>query len=78
MYIDKTTNNQYPKTLLIHNEEGGLVWQVYHVEKEIEAKRLSYNATLNAFEHITLNDYLPDMEQTWKDWRNNAKNIIKD
>jgi hypothetical protein len=69
MYKDITTNTDYPKTLIIRNHEGGMIWQIYHVQKKSEAEKLSINATLNAFEAITLEDYQPDYEETWSDWR---------
>ena len=75
-YKDLTSDENYPKTLIIRNEEGGMIWQVYHVEKKIEAERLSANATRNGFQGITLEDYQPDMEQTWKNWRETSKGII--
>ena len=69
MYKDLTTTPDYPKTLFIRNEVGGLIWQVYHVQKELEAKRLSYNAKNNGFYGITLEDYEPDYEETFPHWR---------
>ena len=69
MYINLTTNNNFPKTLLIRNEVGGFIWQVYHVDKEIEAEKLADNATRNGFNGITLEDYQPNYEETWPDWR---------
>ena len=62
-------SDKWPKTLLIHNHVGGMVWQVYHVEKMSEAKALAKNANGNGFSHITLEDYQIEQEQTWPDWR---------
>jgi hypothetical protein len=78
MYKDISTTESYPKTLMIRNQEGGMIWQVYHVQTEVEAERLSTNATLNGFYGITLEDYQPEEEETWKDWRETAKGIIED
>ena len=69
MYIDTSSNSNYPKTLIIRNHVGGMVWQVYHVEKEIEAKRLARNATNNGFQAITLEDYKPEIKETFLGWR---------
>lgn len=78
MYKDITTNSDYPKTLVIRNHEGGMIWQIYHVQKKNEAEKLSFNATRNAFEAITLEDYQPDYEETWPDWRENCDPSIID
>lgn len=72
MYTDLTTDSNYPKTLVVRNHEGGMIWQIYHVQKESEASKLAINATMNAFEAITLEDYQPDHEETWPDWRETA------
>lgn len=78
MYTDLSKGN-FPKTLLIRNEEGGLVWQVYHVQAEHEAERLAANATRNMFEDVTLVDYEPHSEETWPEWRETegGKKIIE-
>ena len=54
---------------MVRNHEGGLVWQVYHVEKESEADKLSSNAYMNGFYGSTLEDYQPEHQETWPDWR---------
>ena len=72
MYTDNSTG-EFPKTLMIRNHEGGMIWQVYHVRSLNEAERLSDNATKNAFEAITLEDYIPEYEETWPDWRDNCE-----
>lgn len=78
-YVDNSKNDNYPKTLFIHNTEDGCIWQVYHVQKESEAEALSFNAKLNAFQYRQLVDYKPDYEETWPDWRetDGGKEIIK-
>jgi len=72
MYKDLTSDSNYPKTLVVRNHEGGMVWQIYHVQKEREARMLAVNATINAFEAITLEEHQPDLEETWPDWRETA------
>ena len=57
MYSNISSNENFPKTLIIRNHLGGMIWQVYHVQKLNEAEKLSYNATMNGFEAITLEDY---------------------
>lgn len=79
MYTDISTNNNYPKTLVVRNHAGGMIWQIYHVDKKVEADRLSANATKNGFMAITLEDKR-DTEETWPDWRTTegGKEIVKD
>lgn len=72
MYTNISTNDTYPKTLVVRNQEGGMIWQIYHVQKESEATKLSANATMNGFEAITLEDYDSSREETWPDWRETA------
>ena len=69
MYKDNSTTDSFPKTLVIRNSKGGMIWQVYHVQKESEAEKLSHNATMNGFECVSLEDYQEDMEETWVDRR---------
>ena len=79
MYKDLSTSSEWPKTLMVRNHDGGLIWQVYHVEKPLEAEKLTYNANMNGFHGTTLEDYQPEREETWPDWRETAggKEIIK-
>jgi len=72
MYTNNSTDDIYPKTLVIRNTKGGMIWQVYHVKKQSEADKLSANATLNGFGAITLENYQPDTKETWPDWRETA------
>lgn len=77
-YKEVTEDGVYPKTVIIRNRHDGLIWQVYHVQKEIEALRLIRNATMNAFQGISLEDYQPEIEETCPDWRDTdgGKEII--
>jgi hypothetical protein len=69
MYKDISTKEEFPKTLVIRNSKGGMIWQVYNVLKNSEAEKLSNNATVNGFEEITLEDYRTDCEETFPNWR---------
>jgi hypothetical protein len=69
MFTDISTTCDFPKTLIIRNSKGGMIWQVYHVQKESEASKLSFNATRNGFESINLEDYQPHYEETFPNWR---------
>jgi hypothetical protein len=69
MYTDISTGNEFPKTLMIRNHEGGMIWQVYHVNNESEAEKLSSNAYGNGFFGSTLEDYQSEYDETWPDWR---------
>jgi len=42
-YTDISKTQNYPKTLMIRNHKGGCIWQVYHVQKQSEADKLSRN-----------------------------------
>ena len=64
-----TSDNDYPKTLVIRNEHGGMIWQIYHVQKLSEAEKLSANATRNGFFGISLEDYMPEAKETFPNWR---------
>lgn len=81
MYIDITTReDKFPQTLIIRNHYGGMIWQVYHVEKKVEADRISKNATANGFMAITLEKHQPEFSETFPDWRETTggKKIIED
>jgi 2-succinyl-5-enolpyruvyl-6-hydroxy-3-cyclohexene-1-carboxylate synthase len=68
-FTDISTSESFPKTLMVRNHEGGLIWQVYHVQKQSEADKIAYNAYRNGFFGSTLENYQPDYEETWPDWR---------
>ena len=76
MYRDDSTTSTYPKTILIRNHEGGMIWQVYHVRNEKEAIGLMNGATKNGFMDITLEDHQPEMEETVLGWRMSASKDI--
>lgn len=69
MYIDNSSNKEFPKTLLIHNHLGGCVWQSYHVVEYLEAELISETATKNGFMHITLVDGIDSYRETFPEWR---------
>ena len=73
MYIDISTNKNYPKTLVIRNEDNGLIWQVYNIKAEEEAFKLSKNAAVNGFNSITLENYNKDLKETFPNWRESFK-----
>jgi hypothetical protein len=77
-YEDISTTDTYPKTLMIRNHKGGMIWQIYHIQKESEADNLTSNAHKNGFWGSTLEDYQPEREETWSDWRETCdKSIIE-
>ena len=69
MYTDISIKGEYPKSLIIRNHLGGMIWQVYIVEKESEADKLSATATANGFQAITLENYDESHKETFPDWR---------
>lgn len=73
---DNTTTPDYPKTLLIRNTVGGMIWQIYHVNNIHEANRLAANAAKNCFEGISLEEHKPDQEETFPDWRIVGKELV--
>jgi hypothetical protein len=62
-------NNNWPKTLVIRNSKGGLIWQVYHVNNDAQAIHITEGAHDNGFESVTLQDYDEDMVETFPNWR---------
>jgi hypothetical protein len=73
---DISKTNTYPKTLVIRNHVGGMIWQIYHVQKESEAVKIAANAHGNGFYGITLEDHQPGFEETWPDWRETCDSDI--
>ena len=69
MFTDISTKNEFPKTLVIRNSRDGMLWQIYHVQQESGADKLSFNATINGFESITVEDYQPQYEEIFPNWR---------
>ena len=67
--INISTSTNFPKTLMIRNTPDGCIWQIYHVQKQSEADKLFANANRNGFWGITLEDYQPEYEETFPDWR---------
>lgn len=72
MYTD-ISKGDYPKTLMIRNSKGGMIWQVYHVNNKAEAALLSSNAYKNGFYGSTLENYQPKEEETWPGWRDDPQ-----
>ena len=75
MYTDVSADNKYPKTLMIRNHSGGMIWQVYHVMNKNEVRFLTKNAWSNGFYGSTLEDYQPEEEENWPDWRKDVKSV---
>jgi hypothetical protein len=67
--MEDVSEKEFPKTLVIRNTPGGMIWQIYHVKAQYEADRLTKNALRNGFYGITLEEYQPDEEETFPDWR---------
>lgn len=71
-------DDKYPKTLVIRNTIGGMIWQIYHVNSDKEADTISSNAASNGFLGITLEDHQPKLKETWPDWRKTATGAVKE
>lgn len=71
-----SNSGTYPKTLVIRNSVGGMIWQIYHVQKESEAVKIAANAHGNGFYGITLEDHQPEYKETWPDWRETCDDDI--
>lgn len=67
-----SSDNDYPKTLLIHNDRHGIIWQVYHINDIIEQEIIMEGAKRNAFMYIRAINYDSEYEETFKDWRNSG------
>ena len=72
-----STNNNYPKTVVIRNSKGGMIWQVYHVKSERAAEIIAKRAADNCFEGVTLEDYQPNMEETSEGWQNDFSTDVE-
>jgi len=69
MYQDiSTKGSTFPKTLAIRNTVGGWIWQIYHVDNNLQALYLAETADSNGFEGRTLEDYHGGKE-TFPNWR---------
>jgi hypothetical protein len=69
MYKDISTTESFPKTLMIRNHDGGMIWQLYHVDSLDDVKKLTSNAQRNGFYGSTLEDHQPENAETWPDWK---------
>lgn len=69
MFTEITKDNNYPKTLVIRNHEGGAIWQVYHMDNKYQVDDIVQGATKNGFDAITLEDYQEEYEETFPHWR---------
>lgn len=67
----------FPKTLMIRNHEGGMIWQIYHVDNAEQVNILTNNCWDNGFFGSTLENHQPDKEETFPDWRENCSNELK-
>jgi hypothetical protein len=63
-----TQGSKFPKTLVIRNTVGGWIWQIYHVDSDLQALYLAETAKSNGFEGRTLEDYHGG-EETFPNWR---------
>lgn len=68
-YSNLSQNTDYPKTLIIRNTPDGGIWQIYYVQNQYEADKLSKNANRNGFYGITLEDYQSEHKETFPNWR---------
>lgn len=59
----------FPKTLEIRNTSGGIVWQVYHVNNELEIEMLIATSSSNGFMAQDIVPYDPKREETFPNWR---------
>lgn len=75
---DSTTTSEFPKTLRIRNEYGGMLWQVYHVNSQSEAAQLENGAHRKGFYHTELVDYCAEQRETFPGWRREASMSLDD
>lgn len=72
-----STNNNYPKTVVVRNSKNGMIWQIYHVKSERAAEIIAKQANENAFDGVTLEDYQPNMEETFPNWQNDMRSNVE-
>lgn len=65
-----STTDTFPKTVMVRNTVGGMIWQVYHVNHVRSAEIIAEYASKASFESVTLEDFQPNMEETFPNWRN--------
>ena len=68
-HTDKTTSKEFPKTIIIRNTFDGMVWQVYHVKNNYDKSVIILNAFNNEFKGISVEDYQPELEETFTNWQ---------
>lgn len=71
------SNGEFPKTLMIRNHEGGMIWQVYHVTNQKQVDILIKNSWGNGFYGSTLENHQLDYEETFLDWRETCSDKLK-
>lgn len=78
-YINNSQNETYPKTLIIRNTHGGMIWQIYQLDNQKQVEIISNNATQNGFLGISLEDHMPESKESFPDWRDSkgGKEIIE-
>jgi|WetSurMetagenome_2_1015567.scaffolds.fasta_scaffold55296_4 hypothetical protein len=75
-YLDVSSSPDYPKSLMVRNSVGGMVWQHYRVRSKAEADALCANSWNNGFYGSTLEDNNP-YEETYPNWREECTDEIK-
>ena len=79
-YDGAKSYNKFPQTIIIRNQPDGMIWQVYHVYNHYDKSSIILNAYENRFEGISLEDYQPELEETFEGWNNKTfeeLNIIR-
>lgn len=71
-HTDKTTNKDFPQTIIIRNQFEGMIWQIYHVKNNYDKSVIILNAYNNEFRGISVEDYQPELEETFEGWEINA------
>ena len=72
MYNNLSTTDNFPQTVVVRNTKDGMVWQIYHVNSNKAAELIAKGAERNGFEDVRLVDHLPNEEETFPNWRNEA------
>lgn len=70
-HTDKTTNKDFPQTIIIRNQFEGMIWQIYHVKNNYDKSVIILNAYNNEFRGISVEDYQPELEETFEGWEIN-------
>lgn len=72
--LRKNKTEEYPKTVVVRNSPDGMIWQIYHVDNEFQARHIIKGAQDSAYEGVTLEHHQPEHKETFPNWREETIN----